>query len=295
MVLAKGRGRTRARLPRRSRPSLKRCRRSRRSRSPAPASSTCGWRPTLARRARGDPRAGRDYGRSTIGDGRAGQRRICLGQPDRADAHGPLPRRGRRRRARRAARAAGSGSPGILCQRCRRAGRYARPLAHLRYREALGEDDRRDSRRPLSRRLSGACRPGAGRRIRRPLRRRARERVARPVPRRGGRGDDRADPPRSRTARHPPRRVRVRGRAAARGAAEAARGGAARQGPGLRRRARGAQGQTAEEWEPVELPLFRSTRFGDDQDRPIEKSTAAGPISAPTSPITCRRPRAPTS
>jgi arginyl-tRNA synthetase len=27
-----------------------------------------------------------------------------------------------------------------------------------------------------------------------------------------------------------------------------------------------------EDWEPVELPLFRSTRFGDDQDRPIKKS-----------------------
>jgi arginyl-tRNA synthetase len=33
------------------------------------------------------------------------------------------------------------------------------------------------------------------------------------------------------------------------------------------------KGKTAEDWEPVELPLFRSTRFGDDQDRPIKKST----------------------
>ena len=36
------------------------------------------------------------------------------------------------------------------------------------------------------------------------------------------------------------------------------------------------KGKTPEElgsdWEPVELPLFRSTRFGDDQDRPIKKS-----------------------
>ncbi|BDI60433.1 arginine--tRNA ligase [Qipengyuania nanhaisediminis] len=30
-----------------------------------------------------------------------------------------------------------------------------------------------------------------------------------------------------------------------------------------------------EDWEPVELPLFRSTRFGDDQDRPIKKSNGA--------------------
>jgi arginyl-tRNA synthetase len=32
------------------------------------------------------------------------------------------------------------------------------------------------------------------------------------------------------------------------------------------------KGQVDEEWEPVELPLFRSTQFGDDQDRPIRKS-----------------------
>jgi arginyl-tRNA synthetase len=32
------------------------------------------------------------------------------------------------------------------------------------------------------------------------------------------------------------------------------------------------KGKTAEDWEPVELPLFRSTKFGDDQDRPIRKS-----------------------
>ena len=27
-----------------------------------------------------------------------------------------------------------------------------------------------------------------------------------------------------------------------------------------------------DEWEPVELTLFRSTQFGDDQDRPLKKS-----------------------
>jgi arginyl-tRNA synthetase len=32
------------------------------------------------------------------------------------------------------------------------------------------------------------------------------------------------------------------------------------------------KGKTPEDWEPVDLPLFRSTRFGDDQDRPIRKS-----------------------
>ncbi len=32
------------------------------------------------------------------------------------------------------------------------------------------------------------------------------------------------------------------------------------------------KGKTLDDWEPVELPLFRSTKFGDDQDRPIRKS-----------------------
>ncbi|OJW74534.1 MAG: arginine--tRNA ligase [Sphingomonadales bacterium 63-6] len=32
------------------------------------------------------------------------------------------------------------------------------------------------------------------------------------------------------------------------------------------------KGKALEDWEPVELPLFRSTKFGDDQDRPIRKS-----------------------
>jgi arginyl-tRNA synthetase len=32
------------------------------------------------------------------------------------------------------------------------------------------------------------------------------------------------------------------------------------------------KGKTLDDWEPVELPLFKSTEFGDDQDRPIRKS-----------------------
>ena len=32
------------------------------------------------------------------------------------------------------------------------------------------------------------------------------------------------------------------------------------------------KGKVLDEWEPVVLPLFRSTKFGDDQDRPIRKS-----------------------
>ena len=32
------------------------------------------------------------------------------------------------------------------------------------------------------------------------------------------------------------------------------------------------KGETPDDWEPVELTLFRATRFGDDQDRPMKKS-----------------------
>jgi arginyl-tRNA synthetase len=35
------------------------------------------------------------------------------------------------------------------------------------------------------------------------------------------------------------------------------------------------KGETPEDWEPVELPLFRSTQYGDDQDRPIRKSNGS--------------------
>ncbi len=35
------------------------------------------------------------------------------------------------------------------------------------------------------------------------------------------------------------------------------------------------KGEMADDWEPVELPLFRSTQFGDDQDRPIRKSNGS--------------------
>ena len=35
------------------------------------------------------------------------------------------------------------------------------------------------------------------------------------------------------------------------------------------------KGKLPDDWEPVALPLFRSTKFGDDQDRPIKKSNGA--------------------
>ena len=35
------------------------------------------------------------------------------------------------------------------------------------------------------------------------------------------------------------------------------------------------KGETPDDWEPTRLPLFRSTAFGDDQDRPIRKSNGS--------------------
>ena len=35
------------------------------------------------------------------------------------------------------------------------------------------------------------------------------------------------------------------------------------------------KGETPEDWEPVELTLFRSTEYGDDQDRPMKKSNGS--------------------
>ena len=102
----------------------------------------------LARRAADHPARGRRLRPVERRRQRAGQRRICLGQPDRADAHGPLPRRGGRRQPRAAAR--GGGLPrhqGILCQRRRRAGRYARPLGA----PALPRGARRGHRRDPAR------------------------------------------------------------------------------------------------------------------------------------------------
>ena len=45
-----------------------------------------------------------------------------------------------------------------------------------------------------------------------------------------------------------------------------------RRGWSTRARLPPPKGKTAEDWEPTELLLFRSTQFGDDQDRPIKKS-----------------------
>ena len=110
---------------------------------------------SLARAAARDP--ARRHGFRRFGDrgGERGQCRVCLGQPDRADACRPRPRRGRRGRA---GRAAGQGR--VQVQReyyINDAGAQVDVLArstHLRYREALGESDRRRFPRALSRRIS---------------------------------------------------------------------------------------------------------------------------------------------
>ena len=81
------------------------------------------------------------YGRSAIGSGRKGQRRICLGQSDRADACRPLPRRGVRRCAGSLLHFAGYDVTREYY--INDAGAQVDVLARsafLRYREALGED-----------------------------------------------------------------------------------------------------------------------------------------------------------
>ena len=130
--------------------------------------------------------------------GREGQRRVRLGQPDRSDACRPYPRRRVRRRAgladgllrlRR--------DPRVLHQRRRRPDRDARPVGV----PALSRGARRghrDPARPLSRRLPDPGRAGARRRVRRHAPLQARGRVA--AHRQGARprGDDGADPGRPR-------------------------------------------------------------------------------------------------
>ena len=81
----------------------------------------------LAERAAHAARAGRRLWAERHRQKRAGQRGICLGEPDRADACRPLPGRGVRRCARQSARLRWlRRDAGILCQRRGRAGRCAR-------------------------------------------------------------------------------------------------------------------------------------------------------------------------
>ena len=145
--------------------------------------------------------------------------------------------------------------------------------AHLRYLRGARPPDRRDPRRPLSRRLSEAGRRSARRRIWRRLCRRARERLAGDLPPPDGRGDARADQggPRRRSAStticSPPKpRCSNRARSTARSRCSTRRAWSttARLPPpkGKTRRGLGA-GRAAR--------CSARPQFGDDQDRPIRK------------------------
>ena len=129
----------------------------------------------LARAAARLPEGGHRLRRFADGRGREGQRRIRLGQPDRSAARGARPRRGGGRCARQPAGQGGlRRHQGILHQRCRRAGRQARPVDLPALSRGAGRSHRADSRGPLSRRVSQG-----GRRRDRQARRRALDRQAR--------------------------------------------------------------------------------------------------------------------
>ena len=98
----------------------------------------------------------------------AGERRIRLGQSDRADARRPLPRRGVRRCARQSAGGRRlRGDARVLHQRRRRAGRCAGALGVPALPRGARRKHRRDPGGALSRRLSQAGRRGAREGIRR--------------------------------------------------------------------------------------------------------------------------------
>ena len=127
--------------------------------------------------------------------------------------------------------------------------------AFLRYREALGEDDRRDPGRALSRRLSQARRGGARRRVRPTRSIRCRRTKWLPIVRASGdRHDDGRDPRGSRRAQRRARRVLLRAladrRAARRGRRDdratcARRATSTRAGCRRRRARRSRTGRTA--------------------------------------------------
>ena len=229
------------------------------------------------------------------GEGTTRQRRICLGQPDRADAHGPLPRRGGRRcarqpaRVRRASRSPANITSTMPARRCRR----SRRSAHLRYREALGEDIGEipegfypgDYLMPVGRRSppnSATGTPAAPESEWLDLFRTSAVAAMMDM--------IRAD---LGAARHPSRRLRVRGRGAGCGQASTPPSpSCARKGLVYDGVLEAPKGETPDDWEPVELPLFRSTavrRRSGSADPQVGRR--ARPISAPISPTTAQKAR----
>ena len=159
-------------------------------------------------------KAGIAYGDSRMGGGQEGQRRIRLGQPDRSAARGARARRGG---GRCAGQPAGQGGlcrhQGILHQRCRRAGRQARPVDLPALSRGAGRSHRADSRGPLSRRVPQGGRCGDRQARRRALDRQARGRLAARDARLRHRRPDGRDQDRPRDAGRPYRRLFVGARA----------------------------------------------------------------------------------
>ena len=216
---------------------------------------------------------GADYGRSTRGAGTTRQHRICLGQPDGSHAHGALPRRRCRRCAGEFAGIFGPRSdPRILCQR-RGAGRSMCSRARC-----ICGIARRSARRW---KFPRAC-------IRAIIWCRSVRALAAEF------GDTYAEAPESewlvlfRTKAVAAMLVLIKDDLAllgihhdlfsseaelqAAGKPEAAEHDLRARGLIYDGLLEAPKGQELDDWESVVLPLFRSTQFGDDQDRPIKKS-----------------------
>ncbi len=213
-----------------------------------------------------DPRSrcgpGDDYGADRPRPRPRGQRRVLLGQPERAAARRPRPRHGVRRCAGQPAGADGLARGARVLRQRRRRCRWtalARSVHH-RYLAALGAAPARAARRLLSGRLPDPARPRDRRAGRRALARCRGERVAAGVPSARGRRDAGADQGRSRGARRAPRRVHLGGRAD-RGRARSSRRSAALERRGLVYTGTlpPPKGKPSEDWEPVPLLLFRAT------------------------------------
>ena len=265
------------RLPRRC---WRRTRTSPPCRSPARASSTCACRDVFwaAQLATILP-TGTAYGRSTLGGGQKVNVEYVSANPTGPMHVGHC--RGAVVRRCLANLLAATGHAVTREYYINDAGAQVDALArsaHLRYREALGEDDRRDPERALSRRLSEAGRRGPRRRSSATALLEAAEAEWLPVVRErtiAAMMDD--DPRRSRSASavhhdvfFSERSLQVGQRSTeSRRRSRRLRG----EGPGLSRaRLPPPKGQLPEDWEDREQTLFRSTAFGDDVDRPLLKS-----------------------
>ena len=267
----------------------------RRRRSPPRLCQPAPWRPPS-----GSGRCARCCGRAPAMAAAAWARgttvnvEYLLRQPDGAAARRPRPRHGVRRRA---------GQPAGVCRlRCdpanimsTTAGRRSRrwpARSHLRYREALGEDDRRRCPRASTRATTSSRWRGDRRARRRALAGRAARPMAASLRARRRRGDAAADPRRPGGARRLPRRLHPRAR------------------PDRERRHRARRSPTSTPWgssTPARCRRPRASRSttgsrsrSSCSARPplATRSTARssartgpGPTSPPTSPITCDKIR----